>query len=151
MRTYNQTMRRQTPSIKNPRYPLAFRIYLSLDHPSAPWTANSLPFRLDNSSLTSLYSHGFIISRGKQTGRGGTPANLWVFDAPVLKQLRFLASRQACKHLTKEDSLFGVVTCKRLKHKMSLAGCKECLKYNEETGKDYYPQSVLQRFGLMHP
>jgi hypothetical protein len=145
-------MRRQTPSIKNPRYPLAFRIYLALgDHPSAPWTANSLPFRLENSALTSLLNHGFIISRGKRNGKGGTPANVWVFDAPVLEQLRFLAKRQQCTHIKKEDSLFGEVYCRRLKHKMSLAGCKECLKYTEETGKDYFPQSVLQRFGLMHP
>jgi len=145
-------MRRQAPSIRNKQYPLAYRIYLALgNHPSAPWTANSLPFRLEKSAITSLLNHGFIISRGRKTGMGGSPANIWVFDALVLEQLRFLARRQQCKHIKREDSLFGDVYCKRLKHKMSLTGCKECLKYTEETGKDYYPQSVLQRFGLIHP
>ena len=145
-------MRRQLPSIRNPRYPLAYRIYLSLKRPSHPWQASDLPFPLPSENLTGLSLQGFIISRGKKPGKGGTHANVWVFDPLVLENLVFIAARQSCTHLKKEDSLFGEVWCKRLKHKMSLHGCRECLKYQEiHPDKQYCPQSKLQRFGLSLP
>jgi hypothetical protein len=145
-------MRRQVPSIRNPRYPLAYRIYLSLDRPSQPWRASDLPFKLANEHLTGLMLNGFITSRGKKTGKGGTPANLWVFDPLVLENLIFISSRQKCTHLKKETSLFGEVWCRRLQHKMSLTGCRECLKFQvTHPDREYCPQSTLQRWGLSLP
>jgi hypothetical protein len=145
-------MRRQVPSIRNPRYPLAYRIYLSLNHPSHPWRASDLPFKISSELITSLSQNGFIISRGKKPGKGGTPANVWVFDPLVLDNLVFIASRQSCTHVKKEENLFGEVWCRRLQHRMSLHGCRECLKYQEtHPDKPYYPQSKLQRWGLSLP
>jgi hypothetical protein len=143
-------MRRQLPSIRNPHYPLAYRIFLSLKKPSHPWKASDLSFKLENHLLTCLINHGFIISKGKKEGKGGTPANLWAFEPPVVEQLRFIELRQGCTHIQKEDSLFGDVYCKRLKHRMSLQGCRECVRYREEN-HDQYPQAKLQRWGVTLP
>jgi len=145
-------MRRQLPSIKNPHYPLAYRIFLSLSSPRQAWKASDLSFKLENHLITCLISNGFIVSRGKSGGKGGTPANVWAFEPLVLEQLVFIEQRQKCTHLKKEDSLFGDVWCKRLQHKMSLSGCKECAKFKEtHPNKDFFPQSHLQRWGLSLP
>lgn len=141
-------MRRQTPSIRNPYYPLAYRIYLSLKQPTHPWIASELPFKLLNHQLTILINHGFIISRGKRTGKGGTPANVWVFNPAVSDNLSFIKSRQSCTHLTREATLFGEVYCRRLQHRMSLSGCRECLKYQIILPDQ---QSKLQQWGVPLP
>lgn len=142
-------MRRQVPSIRNPRYPLAYRIYLSLPRPSHPWKASDLPYMPANEIFTSLLHHGFIISRGKKPGKGGTQANVWVFNPPVLEILKFLNARQSCTHLAKTDSLFGDVYCRRLKQKMSLYGCKECLKCREaDVNQPIFRQLKLQLWGV---
>lgn len=145
-------MRRQLPSIRNPYFPLVYRIYLSLNFSRRAWKASDLPFKLENHLITCLINKGFIISHGKVDGKGGTPTNVWVFEPPVLDQLIFIERRQQCTHIKKEDSLFGDVWCNRLQHRMSLSGCKECLRFKEtHPEKDYYPQSHLQRWGLSLP
>jgi hypothetical protein len=143
-------MRRQNPSIRNPYYPLAYRIFLSLSHPSIPWKAADLPFKLLNHQITCLQSHGFIISRGRQEGKGQTLAHLWVFNPPVIENLRFLVDRQNCTHVKREDSLFGKVFCRRLKHQMSINGCRECIKF-KDLPEEKYKQSFLQMWGLILP
>jgi len=143
-------MRRQNPSIRNPHYPLAYRIFLSLSHPSSPWKAADLPFKLLNHQITSLQAHGFIISRGRQDGKGMTPAHLWAFNPPVVENLRFLADRQNCSHIKRDDSLFGEVYCKKLKHQMSINGCRECMKYQQHP-EEMHKQCRLQMWGLILP
>ena len=145
-------MRRQLPSIRNPNYPLAYRIYRALKRPSHPWVASDIPFAVENHQLTSLSSNGFIISRGKTQGKGGTAANVWVFDPAVIENLVFIKSRQTCAHVSRDGLLFGDVYCRRLKHRMSIHGCRECIKFQIiHPERTYDPQSCLQQWGIPLP